>query len=62
MLTERELEVLEYVCKGYSNNEIAQALFISEHTAKAHVTAILRKLEVKNRTIAAYLAGKNNIL
>ncbi len=62
MLTERELEVLEYVCKGYSNSEIADALFISEHTAKAHVTAILRKFDVKNRTIAAYFAGKNHIL
>ena len=62
MLTDREKEVLIYVCKGYSNAEIAKALVISEHTAKAHVTSILRKFDVKNRTIAAYFAGKNDLL
>ncbi len=60
MLTQRELEVLECICKGYSNSEIAKELFISEHTAKAHVTSILRKFNVKNRTLAAYFAGKND--
>ena len=62
MLTKREQEVLKYVCEGYSNAEIAEKLVISEHTAKAHVTAILRKFDVKNRTIAAYFAGKIDLL
>lgn len=62
MFTQREYTVLQYLCKGYSNPEIAQALCISCHTAKAHVTSILKKLEVKNRTLAAYIAAKENII
>ena len=56
--TQRELEVLKYLVKGYTNKEIAEALIISEHTSKAHVCAILRKLKAKNRAIACYLTGK----
>lgn len=62
MLTQRELTVLKCLCMGYSNPEIAQKLFISNNTAKAHVTSILKKLGAKNRTLAAYIAAKENMI
>ena len=58
IFTNRELEVLQYLIKGYTNKEISEELIISEHTAKAHVCSILHKLNAKNRAIACYLAGK----
>lgn len=48
-LTNREKQVLEYILKGYSNKEIAQELFISQDTAKAHVSSILYKTNTKDR-------------
>ena len=57
MLTKREQEVLKLLCEGKNNIEIAEILHISKHTAKAHVTSIIRKLECRNRTNAAYVAG-----
>ena len=62
MITKRELEVLNLLSKGYNNIEIAEALFISSHTSKAHVTSILHKLAVKNRTQAAFIAGQISVL
>lgn len=56
MLTNREKEVLELLAKGYTNPEIAQMLYISPHTVKAHVAAILKKLNVKNRLLAVVAA------
>ncbi|MDE6138970.1 MAG: LuxR C-terminal-related transcriptional regulator [Candidatus Gastranaerophilales bacterium] len=58
MLTSREKEVLYYICKGYNNVEIGNLLHISKHTAKAHVCAILQKINARNRVCAAYLSGK----
>lgn len=58
MLTNREKEVLELLKKGYTNREIADMLCISAHTSKAHVAAILHKLNVKNRLQAAICAQK----
>lgn len=55
-LTNRELEILQYICEGLSNKEIAKALFISEKTVKNHITSLLRKLEVEDRTQAAVFA------
>lgn len=52
MLTNREKEVLKLLAKGYTNPEIAQMLYISPHTVKAHVAAILKKLNAKNRLLA----------
>lgn len=60
-ITEREHEVFQLVCRGYSNQEIADMLFISIHTVKAHLLAVMRKLNIKNRTLLAYFAGKNNV-
>jgi DNA-binding NarL/FixJ family response regulator len=51
-LTARELEVLQSLAQGLANKQIAQALIISEHTVKFHVSAIYAKLGVTNRTEA----------
>ena len=59
-LTEREMEVLQLVSKGLSNQEIANEFVLSEGTIKTHVKRILAKLEVRDRTqavIFAYNAG-----
>ena len=55
-LTPREREVLEWLVDGLSNKAIAQALSIGEGTVKVHLKAVLRKLDVANRTQAATLA------
>lgn len=52
-LTEREQEVLRELGKGLSNKEIAAKLFITEYTVKKHVSSILAKLGLKDRTQAA---------
>ena len=61
-LTYRELEVLKLIVDGYSNAEIAEKLFVSIHTAKAHVCNILQKLSVDDRTQAAIKALKDGIV
>ena len=55
-LSERELDVLRLLAQGLSNREIAERLFISEGTAKNHVSNILSKMSVRDRTQAALLA------
>ena len=60
-LTRRELEVLRYLEKGYSNKEIARELSISTTTVRTHVSSILRKLGVSNRTQAAIAARQHNV-
>jgi DNA-binding NarL/FixJ family response regulator len=61
-LTEREREVLRLIVEGMSNSEIAKALGISVHTAKAHVCSILQKLSVADRVQAAVKAVQENLV
>ena len=60
-LTNRQKEVLELVCEGSSNKEIANLLGLSDNTVKIHVTAILRSLDVSNRTQAVLFANKTGL-
>ena len=55
-LSAREMEILQFVARGFSNKEIATELNISRQTVKNHMTAILRKLTVEDRTQAALYA------
>ncbi|MCE1248857.1 MAG: response regulator transcription factor [Firmicutes bacterium] len=55
-LSSRELEVYELLTKGFSNKEISGKLFISEATVKAHISSILRKLDLTARTQAVITA------
>ncbi|CAM3808164.1 MULTISPECIES: response regulator [Bacillus] len=59
MLTKREQEVLREIAKGKSNKEIAAELHITEQTVKTHVSNVLAKLEVDDRTQAALYAVKH---
>ena len=61
-LTPRELEVLKLIARGLSNNEIANTLFLSESTIKTHVTRILSKLNLRDRTQAVVFAYESRIV
>lgn len=61
-LTNRELEVLHLIADGLSNQEIADKLFITLKTVKTHVSNILSKLEVSDRTQATIYAFKHNLV
>jgi NarL family two-component system response regulator LiaR len=61
-LTEREQEVIQLVAEGKSNREIATALTISDKTVKAHISNILGKLELSDRTQMAIYAFKNGLV
>jgi two-component system, NarL family, response regulator LiaR len=61
-LTEREIEVLRLVGEGLSNAEIAARLIISEKTAKSHISNILSKLHLADRTQAAVYAWREGIM
>lgn len=61
-LTEREMEVLLLIAQGKSNQEIADELFIALKTVKVHVSNILGKLEVQDRTQAVIYAFKHGLV
>ncbi len=61
-LTAREIEVLHLIADGKSNQEIADELFITLKTVKTHVSNILSKLEVSDRTQATIYAFKHNLV
>jgi NarL family two-component system response regulator LiaR len=61
-LTERELEVLLHISKGKTNQEIADELFIAVKTVKTHVSNLLSKLEVQDRTQAVIYAFKHDLV
>ena len=60
-LTEREKEVLKEVATGKRNREIGESLFISEKTVKNHISNILSKLQVNDRTEAAMMAARHGL-
>ncbi|MGN8646354.1 response regulator transcription factor [Gracilibacillus sp. HCP3S3_G5_1] len=59
VFTNREWEVMELLTKGYSNHRISEKLYITDKTVKNHISSILRKLEVPDRTNAVITALKN---
>ena len=61
-LTERERQVLKLICKGKTNQAIAEVLHISEGTVKFHINGILRKLDVSDRTQAVLVSLKRGIV
>jgi DNA-binding NarL/FixJ family response regulator len=61
-LTNREIEVLKEVATGRRNREIAEKLFISEKTVKNHISNILFKLQVNDRTEAAMMAARGGLV
>ena len=61
-LSERELEILRWIAQGASNKEIAGKLFLAEGTVKNHVTNILGKLAVRDRTQAAIKAKDSGLI
>lgn len=61
-LSERELEVLKLIADGASNEEIANKLVISEKTVKSHVSNVLSKLHVADRTQAAVYAWREGVV
>ncbi len=58
-LSSREVEILEHIAGGNSNKEIAKTLGISDQTVKNHITSILKKLDVNDRTAAVVHALRN---
>jgi DNA-binding CsgD family transcriptional regulator len=60
-LSAREVEVLRLLAVGKTNREIADALFLSEHTVRVHVRSILTKTETENRTAAALFSRRHGL-
>jgi DNA-binding NarL/FixJ family response regulator len=60
-LTERQRDVVELVAEGLSNEEIAHRLFLSLATIKSHLTASMRRLDVRTRTQLAILVNRDRL-
>jgi DNA-binding NarL/FixJ family response regulator len=61
LLTEREIEILQLIAEGKNNKEIADQLFLSQGTVKNHITRVLIKLDLRDRTQLAVFALKNDL-
>lgn len=61
LLTEREIEILKLIAEGKNNQEIADELFLSQGTVKNHITRVLIKLDLRDRTQLAVFTIKNNL-
>ena len=57
-LSPQELRILEHISEGMTNKQIAEAMFLAEHTVKNYITGLLRKLKMSSRTEAAIYATK----
>jgi DNA-binding NarL/FixJ family response regulator len=62
VLTDREVDVLRLIGRGYSNTDISQSLWVAETTVKTHVTRIFRKLELRDRAQAVVLAYETGLI
>lgn len=62
LLTARELDVVNFLAKGYSNKQISATLFLSQSTVKTHLRAIFRKLNAGNRVTAVKIARESGLL
>ena len=61
LLTEREAEILQYLCEGHNYKLVAKKLFISESTVKTHINNVFTKLQVNDRTQAVLYALKHDL-
>ncbi|KPL78674.1 hypothetical protein ADN00_05320 [Ornatilinea apprima] len=61
-LTEREIEILKLIARGYSNQQIADELFLSVWTVRTYVSTVLEKLAVENRTLATLYALREGLV
>ncbi len=61
-LSDKELQILRYIAAGFSNKEIAAAVFLSEGTIKNHISAILQKMDARDRTQAVVKALRWKLL
>ena len=61
-LTDREVDVLRLIGRGYSNSEVSAALWLAETTVKTHITRIFRKLELRDRAQAVVLAYETGLV
>jgi DNA-binding NarL/FixJ family response regulator len=61
-ITKRQFDVLKYVAKGYSNKQIANSLFLTEHTIKVHIKALFKSLRASNRTQLVQIAEGKSLL
>jgi DNA-binding NarL/FixJ family response regulator len=62
IISERELEVIKYIAEGYTNNEIAEKLFLSPHTVNTHRKNIMQKLGVNNTAAIVMYAVKSQLV
>jgi Response regulator containing a CheY-like receiver domain and an HTH DNA-binding domain len=61
VLTERELDVLKAVGRGLTNQEVASELYIGEATVKTHLSRVLTKLNLRDRSAAIVFVHENNV-
>lgn len=61
-LCEREIKILQLLADGFENRQIAELLYVSAHTVKAHISSILKKMKVNNRTQAVSTAMRKGLI
>jgi DNA-binding NarL/FixJ family response regulator len=61
-LTKKQITVLGLLCEGFSNKQIAEHMFLTEHTVKSHLLTLYQKLEVKNRTECVLVSQQKGLL